>query len=235
MRDRERDLHLQQIAEGAQAGVEQDVADLGDHFARRGIDRQRQRRLAGQQFLQDRRARLVEDEQRVAAHRAGEDLMHAGDRAGNGSLERIADVVDRVQRDLRHVEQDTVAGELRQRRGGPAEADVEQLDEGVLLGGCELHYVFAPSTSAITFKIAARSTGLVTKPLAPPLSAISRDESWISEDTTTTRAPPSSSLSLVSTSRPFMPCITRSSSTRSGFSRKYRSSALIPSSASTTL
>ena len=79
MRDRERDLHLQQVAERAEAGVQQDVADLGDHLARRRVDRQRQRRLVGQQFLENRGARLVEDQQRIAGDRAGENLMDAGD------------------------------------------------------------------------------------------------------------------------------------------------------------
>ena len=53
VRHRERHLHLEQIAEHAEARIEQDVADLRDHLARRGVDRERQRRLVGQQLLED--------------------------------------------------------------------------------------------------------------------------------------------------------------------------------------
>ena len=76
---------------------------------------------------------FIEDQQRVAGDRAGEDLVHAGDVALDDPLERVADLVDRVQRDLRHVEQHAVAGQLRERRGSAAEPDVQQLDERVLL------------------------------------------------------------------------------------------------------
>ena len=69
---------FEKIAERAEAGVEQDVADLGQHFARRAVDRQRQRRLVGQQLLEDRGALLVEHEQRVALDRTRENLMNAG-------------------------------------------------------------------------------------------------------------------------------------------------------------
>ena len=42
-------------------------------------------------------------------------------------------------RDLRHLEQHAVAGQLRQRRGRAAEPDVQQLDERVLLGLRQFH------------------------------------------------------------------------------------------------
>ena len=38
-----------------------------------------------------------------------------------------------MNRDLRHLEQHAVAGQLRERGGRAAEADVQQLDERVLL------------------------------------------------------------------------------------------------------
>src|SRR5262249_32269615 len=157
-----------------------------------------------------------ENQQRIAADRAGEDLVDARDVAVDRALERVADLVNRMQRYLRHVEQHAVTRQLGQRGGGAAEPDVQQLDGRMLLSDGELHYAFAPSTSATTFRIAARSTGFVMNPLAPPISAISRDESWTSAETTTTRAARSSSCSLARTSNPGMPRITRSSSTRSG-------------------
>ena len=72
-------LHLEHVAERAQAGVEQDVADLGEHLARRRVDAQRQRRLVGQQLLERPAACMIEDQQRVAGHRAGENLVDRGD------------------------------------------------------------------------------------------------------------------------------------------------------------
>ena len=54
---------------------------------------------------------------------------------------------------------------------------------------------------------------------------MSRDDVCMSAETTMTRAVGSISCSLASTSRPYMPFMTRSSSTTAGFWTKYRSSA----------
>ena len=103
--------------------------------------------------------------------------MHAGDVPLDDSFERVADVLDRVERNLRHVEQHTVAGQLRKRRGSAAEADVQQLDERVLLDGSEFHYAGASRTPDTAFSRLARSIGLFRKLRAPPAAAISREES----------------------------------------------------------
>src|SRR4051812_28066868 len=220
MRHRERDLHLQEVAERAETRIEEDVADLGDHLASRCVDCQRQRRLAGEQFLEHRRAALVKDQHRVAADGAGEDLMDAGNVARNHAAERVGDVFNRLQRDLRHLEQHAMAGQLGQRGGRAAEPDVQQLDERILLKGGQLDHARISSVFATAFKSAERSTGLLRNSAAPAAWASSRDESCTSADRTMTRASTSISVSLLSTSRPFIPFMTKSSKTRSGRSRK---------------
>ena len=90
VRHGERNLDLEQVTECAQTRIEQNVADLGNHLAGRGVDRQRQRGFVGEQFLEHRRAGLVEDQQRVAADGAGEDLVDAGDRPDGDALEDVA-------------------------------------------------------------------------------------------------------------------------------------------------
>src|SRR5207253_1255334 len=124
------------------------------------------------------------------------------------AAERLADLVHRLQRHLRHLEQDPVAGELRQRCGGTAETDVQQLDERVLLDGSELHQAAPPSAEATASSNEVRSIGLFRNPAAPPACASSRDEFCTSADTTITRAAPSISVNFFNTSRPVMPFIT---------------------------
>ena len=89
-------------------------------------------------------------------------------------------------------------------------------------------------TASSASRISSLSNGLLMNALAPASPRARCDEVCMSADTTTTLAVGSSSRSFSSTSSPYMPRITRSSRTTSGFSRKYRSSALSPSSASTT-
>src|SRR4051812_11103940 len=220
MRHRERHLHLQQVAERAETGIEEDVTDLGDHLAGGGVDRQRQRRFAGQQLLQHRRTALVENQHRIAGDRTAENLMDAGDIARHHAAERFADLFDRLQRDLRHLEQHAMAGQLRQRRGGAAEPDVQQLDQRILLKRRQLDHARNSSVFATALNNAERSTGLLRNSAAPAAWARSRDESCKAADKTTTRASTSISVSLLRPSSPSMPFITRSSKTRSGRSRK---------------
>ena len=160
-------LDVEDVAEGSEAGVEQDVADFRDDFPGGRVDRQRERRLVGQQLLEHGGAALIEHQQRVAGHRARKNLVNAGDIAGDELLERLCHLVDRMNGDFRHFEQHAVPRQLRQGRRRPAEADIEQLDERVLLNGSQFHYCDPSSTLRITASRCSRSTGLLTKALAP--------------------------------------------------------------------
>src|SRR5262245_26009968 len=96
-----------------------------------------------------------------------------------------------MQGDLRHFEQHAMSGQLRQRCRRAAEADVEQLDEGVLLDLRQLHPTPFAVFSTIS-RIRAASIGLERKPAAPAASTISRDDVCTSAVTTITRASGSS-------------------------------------------
>src|SRR4029453_8305321 len=114
---------FQEIAEGPEARVEQDVADLCQHLTSRAIDLERKRRLIGQQFLQDRGAALVEDEQRISLDRTGKDLVHACYFVLRQWTEIRPHLLDGAHRDLRDLELHAMAGQLRERCSGAAEAD----------------------------------------------------------------------------------------------------------------
>ncbi len=94
---------------------------------------------------------------------------------------------DRVDRDLRHVEQHALLRQLRQRRAGAAEADVQQLDERVVLNGVEFHS-HSPSVERTSVSTSLASTGLTRNPAAPPCATSSCDEVCTSAETTMTRA-----------------------------------------------
>src|SRR6185437_8653146 len=161
---------------------------------------------------------VVEDQERVAGDRTGENLMNRRDLVRHDHLQRFAQIRDRMHGDLRHLEQHAMSGQLGQGCRSPTETDVEQLDERVLLDLRQLHPTpFFVVLSTIS-RICAGSIGLQRKPAAPAASTISREEVWTSAVTTMTRAPGSSCRSFSSTSRPYIPFITRSSSTTSGFS-----------------
>src|SRR5262245_38377990 len=235
VRHRERHLDLQDVPERAEAGVQQDVADLGEHLARRRVHRQRERRLAGEQLLEHAGGLVVEDQERVAGDRAGEDLVDARDLILHDPAQGDAELLDGVDRHLRHFEEDPVAGQLRERRRGASEADVQQLDERVMLGWRQFHGALPAMTFSMTSITYAGCAGLLMKPEAPAAFTISRDEVWMSADITTTRAAGSISRIFESTSSPYMPLMRRSSSTTSGRSMANCSSAERPSSASTTV
>src|SRR6185503_3077423 len=126
-----------------------------------------QRRLAGQQLFQNRGALTIEDQQRIAVDRSGEDLMDRRHFVVEQRAQPIGDFVDRAHRDLRHLELDTMSGQLRQRRRGTPEADVEQLDKRVLLDGGEIHYRAPASAVSRALKISVLSNGLLIKAAAP--------------------------------------------------------------------
>ena len=69
-----------------------------------------------------------------------------------------------------------------------------------------------------TLSTRSRSTGLFRNPTAPAACTMSCDDCCTSADTTTTRAAGSSSRSFASTSRPYIPFMTRSRMTTSGLS-----------------
>ena len=136
VRDRKRHLHVEQVAERAEAGIEQDVADLGEHFAAEASTCSGSGGSSVSSCFRIAAAAVIEDQQRVAGDRSGEDLVHAGD--------VFSTTARRARRAARRSGEskpagtsssDTVAGQLRQRRGRPAEPDVQQFVEGVLLGG----------------------------------------------------------------------------------------------------
>src|SRR5688572_32804485 len=129
---------------------------------------------------------------------------------------------DRVNRDVRHLEQDALLRQLRERSAGAAEADVQQFDERVVLNGIQFHYYCAcsPSVERTRVSTSLASTGLTRKPAAPPCATSSCDEVCTSADTTITLTAGSISRKRARTSRPYMPFMTRSSRTMSGFDTK---------------
>src|SRR6185295_2821850 len=103
---------------------------------------------------------------------------------------------DRVDRDVRHLEQHAVAGQLGQRRGGAAEPDVQQLDQRVVLDRRQLHGVLTVITRCRTAPTCADWAGLLMKPDAPAALTTSREEVSKSADITSSRTAGSSPRSL---------------------------------------
>src|SRR5436190_7361058 len=93
--------------------------------------------------------------------------MHGRDVRTGHLLERACDLVDRKDGHVRHFEQNAMTCQLRQRRSRPAETDIEQLNQAVLLSGRQFHVVSPSSTLRTTSIKRARSTGLVMKAFAP--------------------------------------------------------------------
>jgi hypothetical protein len=119
---------------------------------------------------------VIEDEQRVAADGPGKDLADACDFVGDDLPQRLGQVVDRMDGDLRYFEEHAMLGELRQRRRGASEPDVQQLDERVALGGGQFHGDVPSSTRWTISTTTLGSAGLVMNPAAPADCASSRDE-----------------------------------------------------------
>ena len=135
-------------------------------------------------------------------------------------LEKPVQLMNRVNRDLRHFQQHAVARQSRQGRAGPPEAYIEQLDECVVLHVVELHQWASLNVDVTLATISSGSNGFTTKPDAPASATRSCDDVWTSAETTITFTAGSSSRSFDSTSSPYIPFMTRSSSTRSGLATK---------------
>jgi hypothetical protein len=75
----------------------------------------------------------------TSVNRSAENLVDAGDALIYQLAERLVQVRDRMDCDLGHVEQHPLLRELRERRPGAAEPDVQQLDQRVVLNGVEFH------------------------------------------------------------------------------------------------
>src|SRR4051812_29576247 len=235
VRHGKRHLHLQDVAEGPETCVQENVADLGDDLARRGVDFERHRWFAREEFLQNRCTFAVEDHERIADNRARENLVDAGDVLVHDGTEMVAELGDGTHRNLWHLELDPVSGQLRKRGSRPAKRDVQQFDERVLLVDRELLHTALPvSAASSALRMSCLSNGLLTNAAPPALRTSSCEDVWMSADTTMTLMSGSISRSFASTSSPYMPFITKSSMTTSGFSRKKRSSAFSPSLASST-
>src|SRR4026208_1243873 len=139
MRNRERDLDLEKVAERPQACVQQDVANLRPYLTRRAIALQRQAGFVREEFLEDGGAVLIEHEERIALDRTREDLMNAGHFfVLNEWTEMARHLLDRAHGDLRHLQLHAVPRQLRERSGGAAEPDVNELDERGLHAGREV-------------------------------------------------------------------------------------------------
>ena len=74
-----------------------------------------------------------------------------------------------------HVEHHAVTRQLRKRRGGAAEADVQELDEGVLLDRRELHQRASPIAPCTAAMMSSGRTGLLRKAAAPAAETRSRE------------------------------------------------------------
>src|SRR6185503_10985622 len=127
------------------------------------------------------------------------------------------DLLNGINRNTGDFENDTAAGQLGQGSGRTAVTNVDKLSKGILVRDCQLHARPPVRTCETVLRTSSALKGLVRKPLAPAACVSWRVELWMSAVARTTLADGSSSLNLVRTSRPFIPSITISSKTRSGF------------------
>src|SRR5579883_1439931 len=136
--DGESDLYLKQIAEGSQACIQDDVANLGDHFARGAVELGVISAI-GQEPVEQQSRLAIQEQKRVSADGAREHLIDARDVAFNNALERLGNLADVVDGYLRHFKGDSMAREVREGCGGTGITDINQLGQGIGLWGCQLH------------------------------------------------------------------------------------------------
>src|SRR5688572_12162183 len=165
--DGESDLDLQEIAEDAEAGVEDDVADLGEGLA---LGKAQAAGVHGgieQQGIQEQGSVMVQEQQGVTGDRTRKNLMDAGDFAGEDFAKRAADFINGMDRHLGDLKVNAAAGQLGQRGGGAAVTDIDQLGEGFVMGCSQLHAVPPARTLETVSNTCSRTKGLVMKPVAP--------------------------------------------------------------------
>ena len=206
-----------------EAGVQQDVADLGQHLARRRVDADSG---SGGSSVSNcfslPAACVVEDQQRIAARPAGEDLVHARDVA----LDDFA-----AERDptVRRSDGSRRAGTSSSTRW-PVSCDSDAAARPKPMFSSSISASCWAAVSSITPASPARrctavsrssaSTGLVRKPAAPASSTISRDEVCTSAETHDDARPGSISRSLVEHLEPVHALHHQVEHTTSGFSTK---------------
>src|SRR5436190_402287 len=148
------------------------------------------------------RAVKVQQEESVASHRAREHLVHGRYIAANKFSDGSRDFGNLVNADIRHFQINSAICQIRKRRCGPRERDVNQFRCRVALRFRQLHGG-APCNAPATAEISKlEDTGFITNPAAPPAVAMSRVELCTSAVTITTTACESNSRNLFKTSIP---------------------------------